>query len=317
LQNLDARQRALVGLGQNLRDQGYGFVTPTPETHRRVNARADATEARTLRDVFGWSRPFRPGLLSPALLHLCEAANILAVVKAQPDRLISTVRFSTVGAPDLGNLIVAHSAYPTTGPDAVFFGPDSYRFAALLARAVPKAGRLVDIGCGTGVGGLVLAARAEQVVLADINPGALRLAAVNVALAGQDAMNVTLTQSDVLAQVEGRFDTVVANPPYLVDEPGRVYRNGGGALGIDLSVRMVTEGLERLVSGGQLILYTGSPVVEGVPVLASRLAALLTERTTSFRWEELDPDVFGEELEHAAYQTSERIAVVALIAVAG
>ena len=315
MQDLDARQRALVELGRSLRDGGYAFVTPTPETHRRVNARPANGEARTLRDVFGWSRAFRPGLLSPALLGLCEEAGILAVAGSQPERLVSTVRFSTGIAPDL---MLVHSAYPTTGSEAVFFGPDSYRFAALLTRLVSKTGRLVDIGCGTGVGGLALAARAEQVVLADINPVALRLAAVNVALAGPLAEdNVTLSQSDVLAQLEGRFDTVVANPPYLVDQPGRVYRDGGGTLGIDLSVRMVAEGLGRLVSGGQLILYTGSPVIDGVAVLPSRLAPLLTERAASFRWQELDPDVFGEELEHPAYQTSERIAVLALLAIVG
>jgi release factor glutamine methyltransferase len=320
---LDVRQRALVSLGRALREGGYRFVTPTPETIRRVNARAANAQARNLRDVFGWSRPFARALLPAAVLQLGEEAGVLspcgsASPAAAPgsEWLKSTVRFATVPSPS-GELILVHSAYPTLESDAVFFGPDSYRFAALLARTVWKARRLVDVGCGTGIGGLALAARADEVVLADVNPSALRLAAVNVALAQRDGGAVSLATSDVLKQIDGGFDALVANPPYLVDDPGRVYRDGGGGLGIDLSVRIVTEGLERLGRGGQLVLYTGSPIVDGGSVLQAALAPVLSRRAASFQWEELDPDVFGEELERPAYQTTDRIAVVALTAIAG
>jgi SAM-dependent methyltransferase len=352
MEPLDPRQRALVELGRALRDGGYRFVTPTPETHRRVNARAGNAEARTLRDVFGWSRPFRRETLPPALLHLCEAAGILAPAAVTGDATVedaagdaarsnpegtlftSTVRYSTLASPSApagspssgwssragsaaeGELILVHSAYPTTGADAVFFGPDSYRFAALLARAVWKARRLVDVGCGTGVGGLTLAARADEVVLADINPAALRLAAVNRALARRDGGAVSLCASDVLAQVEGELDVVVANPPYLVDGPGRTYRDGGGPLGLELAARIVTESLRRLTPGGLLVLYSGTPIVDGTAVLPAELAPLLQMQAASFQWEELDPDVFGEELERPAYQTTDRLAVLALIATA-
>ena len=39
----------LAELGQSLRAAGYSFVTPTPETHRRVLARR--AEGETLRDI--------------------------------------------------------------------------------------------------------------------------------------------------------------------------------------------------------------------------------------------------------------------------
>jgi release factor glutamine methyltransferase len=312
---LDLRQRALVNLGHALRDGGYRFVTPTPETHRRVNARPGNAEAKGLRDVFGWSRPFRRALLTQPLLRLCEEAGILAA-STEVDLIQSAVRFSTLTTPST-ELLLVHSAYPTTGADAVFFGPDSYRFAALLARTVWKARRLIDVGCGAGVGGLALASRADEIVLADINPAALRLAAVNAALAGCASGTVKVMASDVLAQVEGGFDTVVANPPYLVDTPGRLYRDGGGALGIELAARIVAEALQRLTPGGQLVLYTGSPVIDGACVLQAQLAPLLRARAAEFQWEELDPDVFGEELESPAYRRSDRLAVMALTATAG
>ncbi len=45
---------------------------------------------------------------------------------------------------------------PTAERDAVFFGPDTYRFAIFLRHHVQQAARAVDIGCGSGAGGLAL-----------------------------------------------------------------------------------------------------------------------------------------------------------------
>jgi len=321
----------LVELGSALRDGGYHFVTPTPATHERVRARAERLAmaegrpllARNLRDVFGWNLPFRRTLLPPGMLAACDTAGVLGPATAagaeQPDEIVrSQVRFATVDGPG-GRLMFVHSAFPTTDRHAVFFGPDSYRFAAALTRTVWKARRLIDVGCGTGVGGLLLAPRAEQVVLADVSPRALELARVNVALnPGGGAISVC--QSDVLGQIEGDFDVVIANPPYLADaspgHAGRLYRDGGGPLGLDLSVRIVTESLARLraAAGGQLVLYTGVPIIEGQNVLADRVEAVLREQATRWRWEELDPDVFGEELDRPPYRDAERLAVVLLVA---
>jgi release factor glutamine methyltransferase len=310
---LDKRQRALVALGRTLRNEGYRFITPTPETHRRVNGRSNASEARTLRDVFGWNRSFERSILPGHIRDLADRAGIMVPAA---DRWLSAVRFATFPHP-AGELIFAHSAYPTTTADAVFFGPDSYRFGSFLLRTVSGAQRAVDIGCGAGVGGLVLAPRVPEIVLADINPRALALAAVNVALAGCDSATITTRASDVLNDVEGQFDLAIANPPYLVDDAGRLYRDGGSQIGTDLAWRIVREAMARLTPGGQLVLYSASPVVEGVNVLEERLKPWLRSHAMTWTWEELDPDVFGEELERPAYDRVERIAVVGLSAKVG
>jgi SAM-dependent methyltransferase len=312
------RSATLFEVGCALRGAGYLFVTPTPETHRRVLSREPGRAARGARDVFGWNRPFTRatamGSLSPELFDRCVRAGIFVAATAPDvpeDSLWSSrVRFSTFAEPGRDHLFV-HSSFPTTDVDSVFFGPDSYRFAALLARTVTRARRVVDLGCGTGVGGLVLASRAEQVILTDLNAAALEAAAINVALADA-AATVSVRASDLLGNVDDGFDLVVANPPYLVDDAERLYRNGGGRFGVDLAVRIVEESLARLPVGGRLILYTGTPIQDGRNVLAESLGPLVTARAARWQWQELDPDVFGEELERGAYRAIERLALVAL-----
>jgi len=295
---------ALRRLGELLREQGYRFVTVTPETHRRVEERArrrGEQEARDLRDVFGWSRLFEPTLLPRPMLECLEAAGALERLERG---YRSRVRYSS-----LGEDLYVHSAYPTHAPDAVFFGPDTYRFASLLARWAPPAERALDVGCGSGAGGLSIAARVRRLMLSDLNQRALQYASVNAALAGRE---IELVESDLFAAVSGELDLIVANPPYMRDEAGRTYRDGGAGHGTSLSVRIVQEGLPRLRAGGTLILYTGAPVVNGTDLLEQALLPLLASVRADVHYEMLDPDVFGEELEQPTYAEVERIAVVGL-----
>jgi methylase of polypeptide subunit release factors len=304
-------EAALLRLGRLLRDAGYRFVTPTPETHRRVNARREAAIAADLAGVFGWSRRFARDLLPPEMLRALEDADS---IEESAGLCKSRVRFSSLGA----NLFV-HSSYPTVAEDAVFFGPDTYRFADLVSetlagRAGPAVALAVDIGCGSGAGGIVaaqaLAAPPFRLVLADIAAPALSFARVNAVLNGVAAETLL---SDVLQGLDERPDLVIANPPYLVDAGRRLYRDGGGALGADLSLRILREAVDRLRPGGLLILYTGSAIVAGNDPFREAAAGILAPRELRWDYRELDPDVFGEELETPAYLKADRIAVVALV----
>jgi len=308
-ENLDERSRALVDLGRALVADAYTFVTVTPATHARVDRRARAAgryAARSLRDVFGWSRPFEPHVVPAAMRELMQAANVLVET---PEGLRSKVRFSTAR----GELFV-HSAYPTEDEDSVFFGPDTYRFCDLVAAHAGSAAVVVDVGCGSGAGGIVAAAsrRDVRLVLADVNETTLAFARVNAILAGVDA---TITQSDVLDGVHDRFDVVIANPPYLVDPKARDYRDGSGDYGETLGARIVRDALARLDHGGRLVVYTGSAIVDGRDVFRDAVASALTDARARWRHWEIDPDVFGEEIErNEAYADVERIAAVALVA---
>ncbi|MBA3710172.1 MAG: class I SAM-dependent methyltransferase [Planctomycetes bacterium] len=301
---VDEKESALCELGEALKADGYRFTTPTPETHRRVNARAGNERARNLRDVFGWSRPFPPDLVPAPMIALLEQAGQL---DRGPAGLRSRVRFST-----LDERLHVHSAYPTVEADAVFFGPDTYRFASFVGDHARDADCVVDIGCGSGAGGLSYAARAKRVILADISAKALSFARVNTVLAG--VAHADVVQSDVLAGIPDPIDVVIANPPYLVDPQARIYRDGGGALGIGLAVRIVRESLARLQPGGRLILYTGTPIIAGRDPFWEAILPAITAAGAAGTYREIDPDVFGEELESPAYADADRLAVVGLVA---
>jgi SAM-dependent methyltransferase len=298
---------ALTTLLFELAKLGYRFTTVTPDTHALVNARRKGEPARTLRDVFGWNRSFRPDILPPGLLEIMKAAG--AVEPLADDFHRAKLRVSSVG-----HLLFAHSAFPTVEADAVFFGPDSYRFVRAIRQLGATATRAVDVGCGSGVGGIVLAhfgSLSSQVVLADINPRALTLATAN-AEAAQVAAEVL--HSDVLSGVGGRLDLVISNPPYLVDGGERAYRHGGGAHGEALSRRIVRESLERLDrdGGGSLLLYTGVAIIDGEDPFLNSIRADLQESGAQFSYEELDPDIFASELSGPPYRDADRLAAVLL-----
>lgn len=305
-----ADEEAVLALARALRETGYTFTTGTPATHAHVNARPRHAEARSLRDVFGWSRPFRADLVPEPILGLMRAAG--AVLEDGP-LLRPTLRVSS-----LDGELFAHSAYPPSAADAVFFGPDTARFAAaviahLEARSRPVR-RAVDIGCGSGAGGICVAKRAPgaEVVLVDINPAAMRAARVNARLAGTDGVDVR--RSDLLRDVEGPFDLIVSNPPFMIDTAERAYRHGGGPLGARLPLAVAEQAAGRLAPGGSLVLFTGAAIVDGEDPFRDAVADLCDRAGLDWTYREFDPDAYGEELATPAYDAVERLALVVLTA---
>ena len=310
-----ANHDALAALGSSLQAAGYRFVTVTPATHRRVNSRPENAWAHDLRGVFGWSRPFRAGVLPDALDGQLRAAGLAAPAEGGGWRAL--VRASTIG-----DRLYFHSAWPTSDADAVFFGPDTYRYTTALRRVLGQHGslrrpvrRAVDIGAGAGPGAIELALRCRDatVYAADINPAALALADVNASLNG--AHNVVPCRSDLLDGVDGSFDLIMANPPYILDPQGLTYRHGGGQYGAGLSIRIVQAALDRLQAGGSLLLYTGVAIVDGVDPFLGAVRERLDADADVWAYEEIDPDVFGGQLECDGYERVERIAAVWLHAV--
>ena len=76
--------------------------------------------------------------------------------------------------------------------------------------------RVLDLGCGSGVCGVFCAPKAREVVAVDISLPAVKNTEENCRLHG--LTNVKVMQSDMFSRVEGKFDTILANPPYIEDD---------------------------------------------------------------------------------------------------
>lgn len=299
---------ALERLVRLVRGTGYRFVTVTPATIERVNGRPGNEWARDLRGVFGYSRRFSPEVVPTSIF---DAMLDAGVAVRDGGGWKSTIRLST-----LDSWIFVHSAHPTVDSQSVFFGPDTYRYAAAIRAHLETNGgpirRAIDIGSGAGVGAILVASAKPQaqVHAIDINPAALRMTSINAKLA--ETKNVVVEESDLLSGTDGDFDLILANPPYLLDEAARTYRHGGAPLGAGLSLAIVDTAIARLAQGGTLLLYTGVAMVDGHDPFFDIIAPKLEKMGLHWDYREIDPDVFGEELLAPAYAQTERIAVVVL-----
>ena len=98
---------------------------------------------------------------------------------------------------------------------------------------------MLDLGCGIGVIGLTLAYfhPGLNVCLSDVNTRALSLCNANADTL-KLSQRVTILQSDIYIEIEGKFDSIVSNPPiragkkvtYQIYEGALEHLNDGGSL---------------------------------------------------------------------------------------
>ncbi|WP_329174371.1 putative protein N(5)-glutamine methyltransferase [Streptomyces decoyicus] len=138
-------------------------------------------------------------------------------------------------------------------------------------RTAARTGRppvVVDLCCGSGAVGTVLAAALDRVELyaADIEPAAVRCARRNLAPAGSEVHEGDLFDA-LPARLRGRIDILVANVPYVPSEevgllPPEAREHeplvalDGGADGLDVLRRVTAGAPQWLAPGGHLLVET-------------------------------------------------------------
>ena len=124
---------------------------------------------------------------------------------------------------------------------------------------------VLDLCCGSGCIGIALAALGNaRVTAVDISADALELTARN---ARRNGVSVRTVQSDLFENVEGTYDLIVSNPPYLSEkdmdardasmrfEPAIAL--SGGEDGLEFYRRIAADYRTFLKPGGTLLLEIG------------------------------------------------------------
>jgi len=138
----------------------------------------------------------------------------------------------------------------------------------LAAMKWPGGARFLDVGTGSGVIALTLAAHFLEAELhaVDISDDALALARENAERLDLQG-RVHFAKSNLLAEVEGRFDLIVANLPYVaIGERPSLSREVlhdpevavfAGVRGDELVRELISAAPDRLRPGGMLALEVG------------------------------------------------------------
>ncbi len=110
--------------------------------------------------------------------------------------------------------------------------------------------RALDLGTGCGVQALHLASRAREVVATDLNPRAVHLAGISLALSG--VHDARLLQGSLFEPVKGeRFDLIVSNPPFVITpEAARYTYRETDLPGDTVCAELVRQAPAHLTDGG-------------------------------------------------------------------
>ena len=181
------------------------------------------------------------------------------------------IRKRAAGAPlqHLLGTVEFHGRIFVTDARALIPRPETELLMELaLKETLPPSPRVLDVGTGSGVIALTLAAELPQsdVSAVDVSPDALDLARQNAQRLGL-AERVRFFQSDLLQSVEGGFDLIAANLPYI---PGgeiaglarEVQRDpvlalDGGPVGTEIVEKLIDQARAHLKPGGRLVLEIG------------------------------------------------------------
>ena len=231
------------------------------------------------------------------LLAFCLDCDRMAFIR-NPDQPISdaqTAAFNTLVARRLRSEPVAYitcrkafwSFELEVNHDVLIPRPDTEvlveeALAVCRSQALDQP-RIIDIGTGSGAIALALASEIPeaQITATDCSASALALAKKNALTLGLKK-SIAFCLGDLLEPVEGSFDLIVSNPPYIGDNEYETLAPGvkdfeprtallAGKSGLEFYEKLVYQAHSRLKENGWLLLEIGATQAESVHALMQGL----------------------------------------------
>jgi SAM-dependent methyltransferase len=260
---------SMHGLGQRL--GAIGLTMPFLARVARIGERLDDALRRPMR-VWNARRMKEPAATALRLFMLHDAVSPhevrAALGEIEPLRECGLVDESDEGMTSRFHLALAADVYclgdrPGSHANAVL--PLCSATLELVRAAMPRQpiDAALDVGCGAGGVGLLLARSAARVVATDVSARALAFARFNAALNG--ITNIELRAGHLFEPVRGElYDRIAAQPPFLALRDGAAPSTflHGGARGDELPLRLAAGAALHLASRGRAVVLGDWPLLQ-------------------------------------------------------
>ncbi|MFI5800364.1 methyltransferase [Streptomyces sp. NPDC051677] len=227
------------------------------ETVPALRATRGDTPLETLVRLFLLQQPVPHARVEAFLpVHACVESGWL--LPTGEDEVAATVDVRPYGGPDgedwfivsdLGCAVGGAGGIGSKDEGVVLgVGGASTTLAGITVRTPVSAA--LDLGAGSGIQALHAAQHATRVTATDLNPRALHITALTLALSAAPAAELREGSLFEPVRDDETYDLIVSNPPFVISPGARLTYRDGGMGGDDLCRSLVQGAGERLNDGG-------------------------------------------------------------------
>lgn len=229
------------------------------ETVPALRATRGDTPLEVLVRLFLLQQPVLHARVADVLpVDACLESGWLARAGSSGDEVAAAVDVRPYGGPDgedwfivsdLGCAVGGAGGIGSRAEGVVLgVGGASMTLAGITVRTPVSAA--LDLGTGSGIQALHAAQHATRVTATDLNPRALHITGLTLALSGVPAAE--LREGSLFEPVKDgeTYDLIVSNPPFVISPGARLTYRDGGMGGDDLCRSLVQQAGERLNEGG-------------------------------------------------------------------
>jgi len=151
--------------------------------------------------------------------------------------------------------VTEHNRTFVVPPDV--YAPHPLGLAVIVLDEVREGDRVLDMGTGSGVNGIVAASGSRTVLAVDVNPAAVACARDNAERNGV-ADRVEVRESDLFQNTPGRFDLIIFDPPFRWFRPRDMFERGTADQNYRTLTTFFDQASDHLEPGGRILLSFGT-----------------------------------------------------------